>query len=68
MVRHGCLSFSACGSLSVSGQTSYTAHLTVPMFDAAFVPKRPVVASWTASLDVEPAGSMAIAVAHWSPG
>ena len=30
MVCHGCLSFQPSESLSVSGQTSYTAHLTVP--------------------------------------
>jgi len=31
MVGHGYLSFSPSGSLSVSGQTSYTADLTVPL-------------------------------------
>jgi hypothetical protein len=53
------LVFFACGEYDADGDA---------MFDPAFVPEQPVVASGTVSLAVEPPGAIAVAVAPWEPG
>jgi hypothetical protein len=53
------LVFFDCGGYNADGEA---------MFDPAYVPEQPVVASGTVSLEVEPPGSIAIAVVPWEPG